>query len=49
VEDDQDIREAILEILEEEGFAFTGVVDGAQALEHLDGSIVEPDLKFSWT
>ena len=44
VEDDGDIREAVLEVLEDEGFTVTGTTDGAQAMAYLDGSTVSPDL-----
>lgn len=35
VEDDADIRDAVVEILEQEGYAAAGVTDGAQALAKL--------------
>ena len=44
VEDDTDIREAVLEVLEEEGFSVAGAADGSQAIAYLDGSPVSPDL-----
>ena len=35
VEDDVDIRSALLGILEDEGYAVVGAANGAEALEHL--------------
>jgi two-component system response regulator MprA len=44
VEDDRDIREAVVEVLEEEGYGVSAAGDGAQALRVLDESERQPDL-----
>ena len=44
VEDDRDIREAVVEVLEEEGYGVSAAGDGAQALRVLDESEPKPDL-----
>jgi len=44
VEDDRDIREAVVEVLEEEGYGVSTAGDGAQALRVLDESEQQPDL-----
>ena len=38
VEDDRDLRDAVAEILEEEGFAVAGAADGREALDALRGA-----------
>ncbi len=44
VDDDRDIREAVVEVLEEEGYGVSAAGDGAQALRVLDESEQQPDL-----
>lgn len=45
VEDDRDIREAVVEVLEEEGYGVSAAGDGAQALRVLeDADEPKPDL-----
>lgn len=44
VEDDRDIREAVVEVLEEEGYGVSAAGDGAQALRVLDEAERQPDL-----
>jgi CheY-like chemotaxis protein len=44
VEDDTDIRESLIEILEESGFPTVGVANGHEALERLRGSRQAPCL-----
>lgn len=44
VEDDRDIREAVLEALEDEGYSATGAIDGLDALATLRRSEMLPDL-----
>lgn len=44
VDDDPDIREAMIEVLEEHGHAATGVGNGNEALEHLRANPVHPCL-----
>ncbi len=42
VEDDQDIRETIIELLEAEGYGAAGVADGVAALEFLRAADPKP-------
>ena len=44
VEDDADIRQALVEILEDQGFRPVGIGDGAAALEYLSGASELPCL-----
>lgn len=44
VEDDRDIRESVVEVLEDEGHGVTAAADGREALEHLLGAGPRPDL-----
>jgi CheY-like chemotaxis protein len=44
VEDDVDIRQALVEILEEHGFPAVGVSDGAEALDYLRKALELPCL-----
>lgn len=44
VEDDRDIREAVLEALKDEGYAATGAINGLDALATLQKSEMLPDL-----
>lgn len=44
VEDDRDIREAIVEVLTEEGYSVSAAADGRQGLDLLQGSAPLPDL-----
>lgn len=44
VEDDQDIRESLLELLEMEGFDVKGVENGQLAMDYLNASSVLPRL-----
>ncbi len=44
VEDNHDIRESIVEILEEEGYNVFAAVDGLEALRALDIASPKPDL-----
>src|SRR5688572_11919046 len=44
VEDDRDVRESIVEVLEEEGFAVTAAANGAEAIEQLRQSTALPGL-----
>ncbi len=44
VEDDQDIRESVVEVLEDEGFSVAAAADGREALQHLRGTAQRPDL-----
>jgi two-component system response regulator MprA len=44
VDDDQDIRETMMEILEESGFDVSGASDGRQALQLLSTDRPAPDL-----
>jgi len=44
VEDDSDIRESVLEILEDEGHQVTAAADGREALDRLLGASHRPDL-----
>jgi CheY-like chemotaxis protein len=44
VEDDRDIREAVVEVLEDEGYGVSAAGDGAQALRVLDEAEQQPDL-----
>lgn len=42
VEDDRDVREAIAEVLEQEGYAVAQARSGAEALQHLSGATAPP-------
>lgn len=44
VEDDRDIRESVVEVLEEEGHVVTSAGDGREALELLQRASPAPDL-----
>jgi two-component system, OmpR family, response regulator MprA len=44
VEDDRDIRETLIEALEQEGYAVTGAFDGIDALEKLRAAGAAPDI-----
>lgn len=44
VEDDRDIRESVVEILEEEGHAVAAAADGREALDYLLGAASPPAL-----
>ena len=44
VEDDGDVREAMQEALEDEGYKVVGAIDGLDALERLRGASALPDL-----
>lgn len=44
VEDDQDVRETIAEILEEEGYRVAAVADGRMALDYLTQNESKPKL-----
>ena len=44
VEDDDDIRESLIELLEEEGYVVEGVRDGAEALRNLKAAKTLPGL-----
>ena len=44
VEDDRDIRESVVEVLEDEGHGVTAAADGREALDHLLGAGPRPDL-----
>lgn len=44
VEDDQDILDAMLDVLQAEGFSAAGVADGRQALAYLDHEGMRPDI-----
>ena len=44
VEDDQDVRDTILDLLSDEGMPATGMADGAAALRFLRTAPVKPDL-----
>src|SRR5690606_13804277 len=44
VEDDQDIRESVVEILEDEGHRVSAAADGREALERLQRAQPRPDL-----
>ena len=44
VDDDLDVREAMIEVLEENGHAATGVANGNEALLHLRANPVHPCL-----
>jgi CheY-like chemotaxis protein len=44
VEDDQDVRDAVLEVLEDEGFLAAGVANGFEALAYLGNPMRPPDL-----
>ncbi len=44
VEDDSDIRESMVDILEENGFGVTSASDGAQALSSLASNDPKPDV-----
>jgi CheY-like chemotaxis protein len=44
VEDDRDIRDAVVEVLEEEGYGVSTAGDGAQALRVLSEAQPKPDL-----
>ena len=44
VEDDQDIRESVVEVLEDEGYQVSAAADGREALERLHGAEPRPDL-----
>lgn len=44
VDDNSDIRDAIVALLESEGYPATGVADGAAALDYLDRADVPPSL-----
>ena len=44
VEDDRDIRDAVVEILQDEGYAVAAASDGQEALEHLHSGAPRPDL-----
>jgi CheY-like chemotaxis protein len=44
VEDDRDIRDAVVEVLEDEGYTVSAAADGQEALELLSGEDPRPDL-----
>jgi CheY-like chemotaxis protein len=44
IEDDRDIRESVVEVLEDEGFVVSAASDGLQALALLRGAATRPDL-----
>ena len=44
VDDDPDLRDAMVEVLEESGHAATGVANGNEALAHLRSSLDQPCL-----
>ncbi len=44
VEDDEDIRSSLLDVLSDEGFAVAGAEDGDQALEYLRSGSTRPVL-----
>ena len=44
VEDDRDLRDSLLEVLEEAGYSSTGAEDGLAALAHLQAEARRPDL-----
>jgi len=44
VEDDQDVRDTILDLLEDEGVAAAGAADGGEALQLLRASEVKPSV-----
>ncbi len=44
VEDDRDIRESLVEVLEDHGFSVAQAGDGREALEVLGGDSPKPDL-----
>jgi CheY-like chemotaxis protein len=44
VEDDRDIRESVVEVLEDEGFVVSAACDGRQALALLREAAIKPDL-----
>ena len=44
VEDDQDLRETLMEALEQEGYEVSTARDGADALSRLRGGQLRPDL-----
>jgi CheY-like chemotaxis protein len=44
VEDDRDIREAVVEVLEDEGYTVSSAGDGQEALDWLSGEEARPDL-----
>jgi CheY-like chemotaxis protein len=44
VEDDLDIRESVVEILEDEGHVVTAAADGREALDRLHSAASPPDL-----
>jgi two-component system chemotaxis response regulator CheY len=44
IEDDRDIREAVVEALQDEGYAVICAIDGVDALEQLRGPGPAPDL-----
>src|SRR5690242_5374004 len=44
VEDDADVREALVDVLEAEGFSVAMAEDGAQALDYLGGAAPRPAL-----
>ena len=44
VEDDRDIRETLVDALEQEGYAVTGAFDGLDALEKLRAAARAPDI-----
>ena len=44
VEDDRDLRESVVEALEEKGYSTASATDGQKALEYLDGTKRKPAL-----
>lgn len=44
VDDDLEIRECVVEVLRDEGYAATGAVNGREALALLAAAVVPPDL-----
>lgn len=44
VEDDRDIRDSVVEILEDEGYTVSDASDGTEALERLASGSEKPDL-----
>lgn len=44
VEDDRDIRDAVVEILQDEGYEVAAASDGQEALDHLRSGAPRPDL-----
>jgi CheY-like chemotaxis protein len=44
VEDDVDIRESVVEVLEDEGYVVSAAADGKQALDLLGSSAPPPDI-----